>query len=75
VRAGKPRLGCVDAPEAPQGAGDGRHLGLVAIIADAHRDAFREIDTLEIFEKTVDEMLARLLAIADDVNPGILLKL
>src|SRR5206468_884155 len=34
-----------------------------------------EIDAVDPFEKAVDEMLARLLAVADDVDPGILLEL
>jgi hypothetical protein len=32
-----------------------------------------EIDAIDLFEKAVDEMLTRLLALGDDVDPGIFL--
>jgi hypothetical protein len=47
---------------------------LVAVVADAHLDAF-EVDAVDRFEKAVHEMLARLLAVGDDVDAGVLLQL
>jgi len=60
---------------APERSGDGRHLGLIAVVTNAHRDPPGEIDTLDVFEETVHEMLARLLAVRDDVDPGVFLLL
>src|ERR1700731_1042794 len=60
---------------APQLAGDHRHQRLVAVVADPDADPAVEIDAFDPFEKAVDEMLARLLAVADDVDPGIFLEL
>ena len=34
-----------------------------------------EVDAVDCFEKAVDEMLARLLAVADDVDAGVFLQL
>jgi hypothetical protein len=34
-----------------------------------------EIDALDLFQKAMNEMLARLLALGDDVDAGILLQL
>ena len=56
-------------------AGDGRHHRLVAVVADAHLDLAGEIDAVDEFQKAVDEMLARLLAVGDDVDAGVLLQL
>ena len=56
-------------------AGHGRDLGLVAVGADADRLPAIEIDAVEIGEKAVDEMDARLLAVADDVDARVLLQL
>ena len=39
------------------------------------RDPTVEIDAVDRFEEAMDEMLARLLAVGDDVDPGILLQL
>ena len=52
-----------------------RHHRLVAIFADAHLDLVGEIDALDLLQKAVDEMLAGLLALGDDVDAGILLQL
>ena len=51
-------------PLSLQRAGDGRHHRLVAVVADAHLDLVREVDAVDEFEEAVDEMLARLLAVA-----------
>ena len=75
VGAGDPRLVCVDAATQRQRARDGRHHRLVALLADAHFDTLGEVDAVHEFEEAVDEMLARLLAIGDDVDAGILLNL
>jgi hypothetical protein len=52
-----------------------RDLCLVAVGADADRLPAVEIDAVEIGEKAVDEMDARLLAVAHDVDSRILLQL
>src|SRR5262249_27307609 len=70
-----PRLRGVHAPLQLQRAGDGRHYRLVAVGADAHLDFAREIDAIDRFEKAVNEMLARLLAVGDDVDAAVLLRL
>ena len=75
VGAGKPRFAGVHARAQPQRAGDGRTHRLVAIVADAHLDAALEVDALDRFEKAVHEMLARLLAVGDDVDAGVFLQL
>ena len=56
-------------------ANHGRHFRIIAIVANAHRDPAAEIDAVELFEKTVDEMLARLLAVGDDIDAGVFLLL
>ena len=56
-------------------AGDRRHHRLVAVGADPDLDLAGEIDPVDEFEKAVDEMLARLLAVGDDVDAAILLQL
>src|SRR5215208_1229205 len=65
----------VHAAEAPEWPGHRRHHRLVAVVADPHPHPLFEIDALDAFEKTVHEMLPRLLAVADDVDPGVLLQL
>src|SRR5688572_13443291 len=56
-------------------AGDDRHHRIVAIVADAHLHLAAEVDALDELEETVHEMLARLLAVADDVDAGVFLLL
>ena len=72
--AGEPRLARVHPVAQFQFADHGRAHRLVAIVADAHFDALVEIDAVDRLEKAVDEMLARLLAVADDVDAGVLLQ-
>ena len=69
------RLELVDGALAADRAGHRRDLGLVAVGADADRLPAREIDAVEIGEKAVHEMDARLLAVADDVDAGVFLPL
>ncbi len=73
--AGKPGFAGMHARAQPQRTGDGRTHRLVAIVADAHLDTLVEVDAVDRFEKTVDEVLARLLAVADDIDAGVLLQL
>ena len=75
VGARRARLEPVDGTLAADRAGHGRDLGLVAVGADADRLAAGEIDAVEIGEKAMDEMDARLLAVADDVDARVLLPL
>ena len=63
----------VNGRAARDGASDGRHLRLVPIGADADRHALAEVDPLQALEEAVDEVLARLLAVGDDVDAGRLL--
>ena len=69
------RLEAVDAAAPPQRAGDGRHLGPIAIVADADRHGAGEIDAVDPGEKPMNEMLSRLFAVGDDIDAGVLLLL
>ena len=73
--AREPRLARVHAALEPKLAGDRRHHRLVAVGADADLDLAGEVDAVDEFEKAVDEMLARLLAVGHDVDAAILLQL
>ena len=76
VRAGERGFGArARGPCSCSGTDDGRHHRLVAVLADAHLDALREVDAVDAFEEAMDEMLARLLAVGDDVDAGVLLLL
>ena len=75
VGAGVPRLRSVHAALELERAGDGRHHRLVAVVADAHLDLVGEVDAVDEFQEAVHEMLARLLAVGDDVDAGVLLQL
>lgn len=55
-------------------ADHGRHAGLVAI-TDLDGFTLLEIHAIQVFDEGGDEVLTRLLAIADDVDPGVLLLL
>src|SRR4249920_987396 len=55
--------------------GDHRHHGVVAVVADAHLHLAAEIDAVDELEEAVHEVLARLLAVGDDVDAGVLLLL
>ncbi len=59
----------------PQGAGDGRHQRLVAVVADSHFDLVGEVDAVDEFEEAVHEMLTRLLAVGHHIDAGVLLEL
>ncbi len=73
VGAGERRLARVDGTLAAQRTDDGGAVRLVAVVADAHPHLVGEVDAVDLFEEAVDEMLARLLALGDDVDAGILL--
>ena len=75
VGTGDQRFCRVHAAAPAERPGDGRHHRLVAVVSDAHPHPLREVDALDAFEKAMHEMLPRLLAVADDVDPGILLQL
>ena len=62
-------------PFSRSGAGHDRHHRLVAVVADSHLDLVREIDAVDPLQKSVHEMLARLFAVADDVDAAIFLQL
>ena len=62
----------VDRPAPRDRPDDDGHVGVVAV-ADAHRALVREVDAVESFDERGDEMPARLLAVADDVDAGFLL--
>src|SRR3974377_2002299 len=73
--ARKARLVRMHAALEPQGPGDGRDHRLVTVSTDAHLDPPREINALHEFEKAVDEVLPRLLAVGYDVDAAVLLQL
>ena len=75
VRAREPRLARMHAPLEAQLLSDRRHHCLVAVGADPDLDLAGEIDAVDGLEKAVHEMLARLLAVGDDVDAAILLQL
>ena len=52
-----------------------RHLRVIAAVADAHGDLVLEVDALDLLQKTMHKMLARLLAVANDVQPRVFLLL
>lgn len=73
--AGKARLGLVHTALERERAAHHRHHRLVAVGADAHLDLVHGVDAVDIFKEAVDEMLARHLAVADDVDAGVFLQL
>jgi hypothetical protein len=75
VRARDARLVGMDASPKPERSDHLRHHRLVAVLADAHLDLVGEIDALDLLQEAVNEMLTGLLALGDDVDPGILLDL
>src|SRR6266540_6100215 len=50
-----------------------RHVGFVAVAADADRDHFREVHAVQPLDEAPDEVTPRLLAVGDDVDAGLLL--
>ena len=52
-----------------------RHLRVIAAIADAHGHLVLKVDAVHLLQKAVYKMLARLFAVAHDVQAGILLRL
>jgi hypothetical protein len=68
-------LEAMHAPPAPKRAGNNRHFRIVAVVANAHCDPAAKIDAVDLLEKTVDEVLARLLAVGDDVDARVFLLL
>ncbi len=75
VGAGVARFRRMDAGLQAQRAGDGWHHRFVAILADPHLDLAGEIDPFDALQKAVHEMLARLLAVGDDVDTCVFLVL
>jgi hypothetical protein len=73
MRPGKARFGLVHPALQPQGRDDGRHERLVPVVADPELDLAREVDPVDRLQESMDEVLARLLALADDVDAGVLL--
>src|SRR3546814_5683836 len=51
-----------------------RHLGVVAVVADAHGGHALPVDALDLLKEAVHEVLPELLAVADDVDAGGLLE-
>ena len=75
MRAQETRLGLVHAALQLQRRHHLRHHRLVAVGADAHLDLVLEVDAFDPLEKAMHEVLARLLAVADDVEAGVFLRL
>src|ERR1041384_1308029 len=73
--AGVARFSLMHAAFQLQVAANLRHHRLVAVAADAHLNLVREVDAVDELQKSVHEMLTRHLAVADDVEAGILLHL
>src|SRR3546814_12633682 len=64
-------LGRVDRCGPAERRDHGRAVGLVAVGPDADPCLLPEVDPLDFLEDAVDEMLAGLLAVGDDVDPGL----
>ncbi len=75
MRAREPCLGRVDPGLRAQRPDHRRHQRLVAVVADAELHLAVEIDALDRLEEAVHEVLPRLLAVGDDVDAGVLLRL
>ena len=73
MRAGELYLVSMDRSFAAEGRDHRRAIRVIAIIADADRCFFVEIDAVDFLKDTVHEMLARLFAIRDDIDPGFFL--
>ncbi len=73
VGAGEPGLGRMHATFELHRSYHGRYHGFVAVLTDAHFDPPSEVDAVDLFEKSVDEMLTRLLAVGHDVDARVLL--
>ena len=76
ARGARPRergLLDVDGHRTPHRAHDRRHLGDVAVPADADPGAAGGVDALETLDESVHEMPARLLPVGHDVDPRLLL--
>ncbi len=65
----------MDAALQPQRRHHLRHHRLVAVFADSHLDLVGEVDALDLLQKAVDKMLARLLALGHDIDAGAFLQL
>ena len=52
-----------------------RHLGVVAVVANAHGDFVLKVDAVHLLQKAVNEMLTRLLAVTHDVKTRVFLRL
>ena len=74
ARASRASVG-VHAALQPKLADHPRHHRLVAILSDAHLDLVLKVDAFDELQKAVHEVLARLLAVGDDVDAGVLLLL
>src|SRR4051812_32054890 len=75
MRASQARLRLVYATLELQRPGDHRHHRVIAVVADAHLHFPAEVDAVDEFEEAVHEMLTRLLAVRNDIDAGILLRL
>jgi hypothetical protein len=77
VRVGAQQLGLrlVHAARQAQRRHHLRHHRLVAVVADAHLDLVLEVDAGHLLEEAVHEVLTALLAVADHVEPRVLLRL
>ncbi len=73
--AGEARLGAVHRRAAADRPHDRRTGCHIAVGANPDGLALLEIDAVELFEEAVDEMLAALLAVGDDVDAAVLLDL
>src|SRR6266852_942114 len=74
VGAGGAGLVGMDPARQPQWRHHLRHHRLVAILADSHLDLVGKVDAFDLLQKAVDEMLARLFALGDDVDAGVFLQ-
>ena len=70
---GEARLAAMDRARPRHRADDARAVGLVAVGADADALAIDEVEARDRLQEAMDEVLARLLALGDDVDAGVFL--
>ena len=73
VRAQQSGLGRMNTAFEAQCRDDLRHHGVITVVTNAHLHLVIKVDALDLLQKTVHKVLARLLTITDDVQAGVFL--
>ena len=75
MRAGQLGLEGVHTAFQSQRCDDLGHLGVVAVVADAHGDLVDKVDALDLLDKAMNKVLAGLFTIANHIQASIFLRL